>query len=284
MREPHAIKRFAIVEVMVLVLAASCGRVYYEDVPASGDTVRDASTSDPNSFDPTTDAGSGDPEPSDGAPTDAADAADAALVESATILSPYEPSNTLTYARAIDWTIAAFDPAMSIFYTTDGTTPSLSSSSAKGSVTLPAVADATAIRWITGPNDIVRTFNVKVNPSIAEQFIVHRLAFDQTKTPVVRVKAGTTIAGTASIHIWSDQCPNCILQIMVGISIPQTCLYNGVPNKYPGVAQDNVAFQIPAPATLGTYELKAAYNAHFSCAQALQTTLSSVVLGKVIVE
>lgn len=283
MRVLDAIKGVSIVEAVVLVLAASCSRPYGEDVdtPLPG---RDAMSTDPEIVDVTTDGGIVEPPPD----TDATvDASRPDAVEGPTILSPYEPSNTLTYERPIDWTLAGFNPSTTIFFTTDGGPPSLKSTPAIGSVSFTALADGSTIRWRTGPNDPARSFKVKVDPALknGDHYIIQRLAFDLTKGPVVRVSAGASVTGTVSYTVWSGSyCPGCIIQLKLGTTAPQTCIHNGGAGVYPGVSKDNVTFTIQAPSTPGTYELKTGFDLQYNCADALNGGLSTISIGTIIVE
>jgi hypothetical protein len=293
MRELLALTLSSFGGAALLLAGASCGRLYEEDLSdasASSPLRRDSGAAILDAYESGVVNDSGGKRDGD-VNGNTADAADAGwFKEGPSIISPYYAANTLTYQRAIDWTIAAFTSDTTIFYTLDGTPPSLSSLSANGVVTFPALPDGTNIQWITGPNDSVHSFDVKVDPALKDvgQGLVHRFMFAGTGSPVVKVNPGATISGKTSFVLWNGngtgQCPNCIIQIMVGIGVPQACLYSGDPYIYPGITAENVPFTFKAPTTPGTYEVKTGYNMQYNCTDALTGPLGDVVVGTVIVE
>ena len=209
--------------------------------------------------------------------------------EQPSIISPYHPSGTLTFQRAIDWTIASADAAAVIRYTSDGTIPSASSPSAVGKVTLAAVPDNTTLRWLTAPGTTVHSFLVRVDSSLSSstQGFVDRVAFDATGAPVATVSPGATVTGTGRTFLWNSgsSCPNCIDQLLVGVTLSEACFTDRNPQVYPGVTALNVPFSVKAPSAPGVYTLQTGFTQQFKCTpDAIGRTLGQTRIATIIVK
>jgi hypothetical protein len=203
------------------------------------------------------------------------------------ILSPFDPSGTLTFQRVIDWTIAARDPAATLHYTTDGSMPTLGSPMATGLVTLKALPDGARIQWLVGASTKVNTFDVHVQPALSSALhtIVEHVTFDLSKSPYVTVPPGTKVVGHADWQGWNqDSCPLCVDQLAVGIDTAEGCIIGGIPGRYPGQKGTSVQFTVTAPAAPGSYPVKIGVVQTFNCMPGARSTavgskLSNTVIG-----
>lgn len=246
------------------------------DSPASGSDAR-ASADGPTDIDlGRLDGGKGD-----------ADAASGP--EPLSVLSPYHPSGTLTYQKAIDWTIATADSAALILYTIDGTTPGAPSPTAVGKVTLAAVPDNTTIRWVVAPSTNVHAFLVRVNPALSSSTatFADRVVFGATGAPIAKVAPGATLNGTARAFAWNGSvgCPNCIDQLLIGVVVAEDCLTDDNPHTYPGATTAAAPFSVKAPSTPGIYRVKTGFTQQLNCRpDAIGKSLGQTEVATIIVE
>lgn len=85
------------------------------------------------------------------------------------------------------------------------------------------------------------------------------------------VNPDATVAIAYSGNVWSRPgCPSCVDQVVVGVeNEPLTCVYNGIPNVYPGRSfSGNLSFK--APSTVGTYRLLAVVTSQYTVEDAFK--------------
>jgi hypothetical protein len=177
------------------------------------------------------------------------------------------------YARPLIYTVDSLLPS-TIRFTTDGSTPSSSSTSKASPADLGIIGDA-SLHWYadTGVREATtHSFDAIVDTGLQSYYgyLVDAVKLNG-KGPVAVVSPGATVSGTANIQIWSAPgCPGCRLQLLYGVeSSPTACFYDYSPGAYPGHSGTAVAFTVTAPSTAGTYRVDVTYQAELSCADAL---------------
>ena len=179
-------------------------------------------------------------------------------------------------------TLAADDPDPThpmtvIYYTTDGSTPTLDSP--HGMSPLKGIS-------ITGPQTLTY---FGVSPTGSGSAIAEHYVYDTTKTgsagyyisnitldgtsPVVFVHAGQVLAGaSATLKVWTGMgCSGCTVQIVFGVDdTDQGCVYSGSPGLYaPGVSGVMRSFTVTAPMDPGVHRVRVADIEETDCGSAM---------------
>ena len=205
------------------------------------------------------------------------------------IISPYDPSGSLTYATAIDWTCSRAIRLTTIYVTVDGSTPTLASSNGLSPVYVSKPWRTTqSSSGSRAPDPAVHSFTVKINSSLESnnQGFVWKFAFTSTGSPIVHAAAGATLGATAgSSQEWAQSSESdAIDQLTYGIEGGTGCVFDQVPGVYPGVSTQNTAVTITAPKTNGTYQVHLGFQQQFHCMpDTIGMGLGSTAVGTIIV-
>jgi hypothetical protein len=200
------------------------------------------------------------------------------------------------YATSYRVTLAADDPAALIYYTTDGTAPSLSSPHA----TMPVidVGMTTQLRWLAAnagglepPHDDVYGVDAANQPKAG--FVAYDVSLDG-QGPVAT--ASGTINAQATFRFWyqSSGCSGgtfpCAAQLVYGVDkVDQGCLFDGGANNFAGSAIQTKSFTVTVPTAPGVHEVQVAQIEDLSCSMAmaamtLQNRPNLVRIGIIIVK
>jgi hypothetical protein len=180
------------------------------------------------------------------------------------------------YPKSFAITLAADEPGTTIYYTTDGSMPDMTSASS-----------ATPLKGITiSANTMVRYFGVfdgvasdvasemfSIDAASAQSnagYLVTNVTLDGT-SPVVIAARGAVLAAKASVQTWvQSNCAACAAQVVYGVDdMDQGCLFDGGPGVYPGNTVASKSFNVRAPMTPGVHEVKLAHIEQTSCAAAM---------------
>ena len=256
---------------------------------AATDAVTDATTKldGATSFDASKkDAARADDAPSDAPPVDAGQDAAVTFV---TVISPYDPSGSLTYPIPIDWTLAS-EPPLPIHYTTDGTDPVATSPGGMSPVVVHAVPGGTTIRWSVADDSAVHMFNVGADAGLESDTVAFQdgFSFGDSGSPIIVAQPGETL----QLHVenaweWNSTtyCPDCIDQLKYGIDGAVGCMLDGNPQVYPGVHQDRQTLvSIDAPNAKGVSYIRVGLEQNFNCDDVIGHTLGKTIVGTVIVK
>ncbi len=199
-----------------------------------------------------------------------------------------------SYSLPLAVTLAATDPTTTIYYTTDGAAPSLSSPHAVSPVAGLAI----------GATSMLRYFGVNSNgqgPTTSDAYLVD--ATQQSKagylatdikldgtSPVVVATPGQVFNAVATFKMWvQSSCPLCSAQLVFGVdTTDQGCLSDSSPGVYPGVSATAAPFTVTAPMTSGVHEVRLAHIEQTTCATAmaagaLATRPNLVRIGVIVV-
>ncbi len=188
-----------------------------------------------------------------------------------------------TLPRAQYFTIDSPAPSV-IYYTEDGSIPTLSSPKLAPSpftVTLPFTGTSATLRWISYDGATVsgvQSRTIIENTALAttqDWIIVELVRLSLTSGgsasdgPAIVVPGGTTVYGTLRYELADNGCPDCVDELVVGVTSPQTCIYNGIPGVWGGAEGSGVAFTVTAPTTPGVYPVRMDFEQQGSCGQAM---------------
>jgi Chitobiase/beta-hexosaminidase C-terminal domain len=173
-------------------------------------------------------------------------------------------------------TLAADDPAASVYYTTDGSTPTLASPHAVTPVTLSISAATTTVRYFgqgTGAASAITTeaFGVSAAQQTGAGYLV-TLTRVASNSPIVVATPGQTFTmAVANWMVWVQSlCPGCAAQLVYGVDMTdQGCFYDGSPGVYPGMSATGATFTITAPVTPGLHEVRVGHIEQTNCAAAM---------------
>jgi Chitobiase/beta-hexosaminidase C-terminal domain len=180
------------------------------------------------------------------------------------------------YATNYRVTLAANDPTAMIYYTTDGTAPSLSSPN--GAMPVIDIALTTRLRWFAAnaagmeaPHD--DSYGVDAANQSKAGFVVYDVDLDG-QGPVAT--ANGTINGQATFRFWyqSGGCSGgmfpCAAQLVYGVDkVDQGCLFDGGANAFANSATQTKSFTVTVPAAPGVHDVQVAQIEDLSCAMAM---------------
>jgi hypothetical protein len=179
-----------------------------------------------------------------------------------------------SYATGYRVTLAADDPAAMIYYTTDGTAPSLASLHALQPVL--DIAATTRIRWFANgepPHD--DNYGVDAGNQPKAGFVIYDANLDG-QGPVATVAGGGTINVSATFRFWyqSGGCSGgtfpCAAQLVYGVDkTDQGCFFDGGANNFAASATQTKTVAVTVPATPGVHEVQVAQIEDLSCAMAM---------------
>jgi hypothetical protein len=204
---------------------------------------------------------------------------------------------TLTWPRDVKYSLAALDPAVPIYYTTDGSPPSPGQAGTTSGMTPTLgsiVPGGTVIRFFANygaglPPDPVHSFTAVTDPTPPQSFgyIPEPLRFIPMNKPVMTAAPGAQVSSQVTVQLWSSTpsgyCPTCIVQYVVSVvgvgavaCVPDVDLVA----TYPGVTMPvNVNFT--APMQRGVYKIVSGITLQFSCDG---TVSNGPEIGALIVE
>ena len=182
------------------------------------------------------------------------------------------------YPKAFSITLAADKPGTTIYYTTDGSLPDMSSQSGVTPVAGITISASSMVRYFgihDGEQNAVATEMFAIDASSAQSnagYLVTNVTLDGT-SPVVVVDPGATLTARASVQTWvQTSCPACAAQVVFGVDEPdQGGVFDGGSGVYPGVTMTGKTFSVKAPMTPGVHEVRLAHIEQTSCAAAMAT-------------
>jgi hypothetical protein len=200
-----------------------------------------------------------------------------------------------SYPIPFQVTLATADPTATIYYTQDGTTPTLSSTHAVTPITGISISAAATLRYFavnangSGPAK-VDLYNVDSAQQTKAGYLATATTLDG-KSPVVFATPGQALSAVTNYMMWvQSTCPMCAAQLVWGVdTTDQGCLYDGSPGVYPGASASAKSFTVTAPTAPGVHEVKLAHIEDTNCAMAmaagaLATRPNTVRIGVIVVQ
>ncbi|NVB78197.1 MAG: hypothetical protein HOV81_07375 [Kofleriaceae bacterium] len=203
------------------------------------------------------------------------------------------------YPKAFTITLAADTPGTTIYYTTDGSMPDMTSTATQSAVTPVTgitISANTMVRFFgihEGEQSAVTSEMYSIDATSAQGnagYLVTNVTLDGT-SPVVVVAPGAMLTGRATVQTWvQGSCPACAGQVVFGVDkTDQGCLFDGGPGVYPGVTMTGKTFDVRAPMAPGVHEVRLAHIEQTSCAnamaqRALATRPTLARIGVIIVQ
>ncbi len=231
--------------VLLVIALAGCNVVFgFDDIQPSADASTDGSSAAPNVFS-----------------------------------SPGPRRHSLGYdfAKAVTVTLAADDPTTIIYYTTDGTTPTLSSTHGTTPLTGVAIEATETLDYFgvtsSGQSAPVQdAYYVTTMAQGVAGYHVTDITLDGS-SPVVVVSPGQVLTGaSALVQVWVQTvCPSCGAQVVYGVdTTDQGCLFDDSsgPGEYPGNSH-TATFTVTAPMTPGIHEVRITHSEQLDCAHAM---------------
>ena len=179
------------------------------------------------------------------------------------------------WARALTVTLATEDPTATIYYTTDGSMPTLASAHALSPVSginidLSATVRAFSINASGRSLESQTTYPLDATLQAKAGYIATNTSLGPTG-PVLVAMPGQALTATTSWQIWVQSgCPACRAQLVYGFdTTDQGCLYDNAAGLYPGQSATAATFKLTAPTQAGVHELKLAHIEQTSCAAAM---------------
>ncbi|MBL8721020.1 MAG: hypothetical protein JNL79_33860 [Myxococcales bacterium] len=198
-------------------------------------------------------------------------AAGACVAPTRSFLSPLPYAGGEGFARSITFTVDS-EATAKIFFTTDGSAPSGTSSSKSNpaDIFLPGTG---SLRWFadTGAKEATHTQGVTVDAGEQSRyaFIVEKVSLNSAG-PVVVVSPGATVSGTANVQAWNNPgCPSCRMQVLVGVGSPTACAYDWSPGAWPGATTTGATFSVKAPSSAGVHRITASFQLETGCANGI---------------
>jgi len=202
------------------------------------------------------------------------------------------------YPKSYAITLAADQPGTMVYYTTDGSEPTVESMATMFAVTPIkgiTISTTTTVKYFgvsSGAQSPTTTETMSIDATTAQinaGYLVTNVTLDGT-SPVVIAAGGSVLAARANVQTWvQNNCAACAAQVVYGIDdTDQGCLFEGGPGVYPGMTMNNKAFNVTVPTTPGVHEVKLAHIEQTSCAAAmavgaLKTRPTLARIGVVIV-
>lgn len=180
------------------------------------------------------------------------------------------------FPKSFAITLAADLPGTMIYYTLDGSTPDLTSTSSVTPIKGITISATTTVKYFgvhgTGTSAVEsETFTFDTASAMSNAgYLVTGVTLDGN-SPVVIAPAGATLTGKANVETWVQAgCSACGAQVVYGIDKDdQGCLFDGGPGLYPGNTTNGKSFTLKVPSTSGVHEVKVAHIEQTSCAAAM---------------
>jgi hypothetical protein len=179
------------------------------------------------------------------------------------------------YARAFRLTLASDLSGSRIYYTTDGSAPTLSSPNGLTPVTGIQILQSTTVRYFTTLGQALEAehsdaYGISTALQTSAGYTNEDTTLDGT-TPTLITTPGQVLSGArTTFNVWVQaSCPLCAVQLVYGVdATEQGCLYDNSPGIYPGVT-GTVTFTVTAPTTPGYHEVRVAHIEQTTCAAAI---------------
>jgi Chitobiase/beta-hexosaminidase C-terminal domain len=188
-----------------------------------------------------------------------------------------------SYATSYHVALGADQPGALLYYTTDGSTPSLTSTHGAAPLGPIAIASTTRLRWFAAsaagmesPHD--DSYGVDASLQTKAGFVIYDVSVD-TQGPVAVVSAGGTLAASATFRFWyqSTGCSGgtfpCAAELVYGVDkVDQGCLFDehdGGANNFAASSVTTKSFNVTIPATPGEHDVQVAQIEDLTCAQAM---------------
>jgi hypothetical protein len=194
---------------------------------------------------------------------------------------PRRHSMGYDFAKSVTVTLAADEPNTVIYFTTDGTPPTLDSQSGMTPVTGIAMSSTSTLAYFGAVADSDSTpvsdaYDVDTSAQGVAGYHVTNVLLDGS-SPVITVSPGQVVMGaTAKVQAWVQGiCPMCAAQIVYGVDKDdQGCLFDSVrddsngPGVYPGFTH-TATFKVTAPMEPGVHEVRITHSEQTNCAEAM---------------
>lgn len=183
------------------------------------------------------------------------------------------------YPKAFSITLASDTPGTTIYYTTDGSMPDMTSTATQSGVTPVTgitISATSMVRYFGVHEDdtsseTTETFSIDANSAqINAGYLVTNVTLDGT-SPVIVASPGAMLTARANVQTWvQGNCAACGAQVVYGVdNDEQGCLFDGGPGVYPGVTMNNKSFMVRVPMAAGMHEIRLAHIEQTSCAKAM---------------
>jgi hypothetical protein len=185
------------------------------------------------------------------------------------------------FVKPVSVTLAADDPTTEIYFTTDGTAPTLDSEHATTPITgIMVTATSTLAYFGSAPGGQSDPASDKYFVDSTKQSVAGYHVTDVLLdgiSPVVVVSPGQVLTGaTARVQAWvQGSCPACAAQIVYGVDdTDQGCLFDTVrddatgPGPFPGFTR-TATFKVTAPTTPGLHVVRITHSEQNSCSAAM---------------
>jgi hypothetical protein len=182
------------------------------------------------------------------------------------------------YGTSLAVTLAADDPGATLYYTSDGTAPTLGSSSGPTPVANLVVSSTTELQYFGANPYGQETANVDDYPidtglQTGAGYITENLSLDG-KGPVETVSAGQVVTAQITFRMWyqasccSGGCP-CGAQLVYGVdTTDQGCLATQA-YAFANAPLQTKSFSLTAPSTPGVHEVRVGMIEDLTCSAAM---------------
>jgi hypothetical protein len=184
------------------------------------------------------------------------------------------PTFFVAWAIPIRVTLAADDPEATIYYSTDGVPPSMSSphdtSPVEVSVSSSVQLSYFGVTGLAG-GTVTETFNIDTSNQNTYGYVVTGTTLNGA-APVVTVAPGETVnVGIANVQVWSNSGTTQYgAQLVYSVDASyQGCVFDGNWTSWPGKTFTNQTFTVKAPMTPGVHEVRVTHIYDGTCTQAL---------------
>ncbi len=202
--------------------------------------------------------------------------ADAPVVSTPHVFASPGPAPTyfVAWAAPIPVTLASEDTAAQIYYTTNGSVPTTSSSHGATPVDVMLSASAqlgyVAIDGASASNNASQTYDIDTTKQNDYGYLVYHVTLGGT-SPVMVVAPGQTVSvNLGYLQVWSSSTPQNGAQLVYSVDNSyQGCAFDGTWSSWPGTIRMNVTFNITAPTTPGEHDVRLTHIYDGNCATAL---------------
>lgn len=209
------------------------------------------------------------------------DAGDGGMGTAPRVFSSPGPAATIYggYPKSFTITLAADQPGTTIYYTTDGSMPDMTSPATQSSttpikgITISATSTVKYFGVHNGAASAVQSETFSIDATTAQTnagYLITSVTLDGT-SPVVIASAGSTLSAKANVQSWvQTTCAACAGQVVFGVdTTDQGCLSDGGLGVYPGTTVTGKSFTVKVPNAPGVHEVRVAHIEQTSCAAAM---------------
>jgi hypothetical protein len=178
------------------------------------------------------------------------------------------------WAAPFKLTLAADDATAQIYYTLDGSPPTLASAHGLTPILDLPINASTRVRWFAAgepPHD--DSYGVDTTLQSKAGYLTMDTSFEG-QGPVLRVSPGQMVNGTSTIRVWyqSAGCGGglCQTQLVYGVDLAdQGCLFDTGASNFAGSGLITKSFVVTAPTATGAHDVQVAHTEQASCASAM---------------